>query len=165
MREHINGLNLLNCISVLRDIRKISCKCFRVAGNVYNLWRRQLYYGVEEILLANRLLVVAGCDEGCLVADIRNVSTGETRRVLGEEFNVKVVRKPNPLEVDLENFSSLLKIRKIDVNLTVETSGTEQRLVEDVRTVGCREYDDTGIGVESVHLGKQLVQSVLAFVI
>ena len=111
------------------------------------------------------MFVVPCCSERSLVADIRNVSAGEARGVLGEEFNVKVVRKPNPLEVDLENFSPLLKIRKIDMNLTVETSGTKQCLVEDVRTVGCREYDDTGIGVESVHLGKQLVQSVLSFVI
>ena len=99
------------------------------------------------------MFVVPCCSERSLVADIRNVSSGEARGVLGEEFNVKVVRKPNPLEVDLENFSPLLKIRKIDMNLTVETSGTKQCFIEDIYTVGSGQNNDATVRAEAIHFG------------
>ena len=65
----------------------------------------------------------------------------------------------------LEDLFPFLKLRKVNVDLTVETTGPKQRLVKDVGPVGGRKDYHSGIRVESVHLGKQLVQSVLALVI
>ena len=47
-------------------------------------------YRIQEILLQDFLVVPSGGGEGGLVADIRNVSSGESRCVLGHEFNVEV---------------------------------------------------------------------------
>jgi len=52
-----------------------------------------------------------------------------------------------------------------DLDLPVETPGAHQRLVEDVGPVGCRQDDDARVGLETVHLRKQLVERVFALVI
>ena len=49
--------------------------------------------------------------------------------------------------------------------LTVKTSGTQQRAVQHIRTVGGSQDDDTRIGTKSVHLGQQLVERTLTLVI
>ena len=51
------------------------------------------------------------------------------------------------------------------MDLTVETSCTHQSLVQDIGPVGRSEYDNSGIGIEAIHLGKKLIQSVLTLVI
>src|ERR1035437_7981883 len=51
------------------------------------------------------------------------------------------------------------------MNLTVETSGTHERPVEDIGTVGRCKDNDTGIGGETIHFGEQLVQGVFPFIV
>ena len=65
----------------------------------------------------------------------------------------------------LENLGALLEFRQIHVYLTVEASCTHKRLVENIGAVGCGKHNDTTVGTETVHLGKQLVQSVFSFII
>ena len=122
-------------------------------------------HSIEEILLIHTLLVAAGSSEGGFVADIRDVGTGEPWSVLCEEFNVEVVGKFDTLEMHLEDFFPFLQIRKVYVNLAVETSCPEQSLVQYVCTVGGCENDDSGIGVKSIHLSKELIQCAFPFII
>ena len=65
----------------------------------------------------------------------------------------------------LEDFLPFLEFREIDMDLTVEPSGSHQGLVEDVSTVRRCEDDDSAVGVESVHLGEELVEGVLPLVV
>ncbi len=63
-----------------------------------------------------------------------------------------------------------MRSRPIDVrvrnhDLTVETARTQQRGVENVRTVGRGDQDDAFIGLEAVHLDQQLVERLFALVI
>ena len=51
------------------------------------------------------------------------------------------------------------------MNLTVETTSTQQSLVEHVNTVGGCQNDDSAIGAESVHFGQQGVQRILTLVV
>ena len=51
------------------------------------------------------------------------------------------------------------------MNLTVETSCTEQCLVEHIYTVGGCQYDNAAVCTESVHLCEQRIQRILAFVV
>ena len=49
--------------------------------------------------------------------------------------------------------------------LAVKTSGAQQCLVQNVHAVGGGQDDNAAVGAETVHLGQQLVQCVLAFVV
>src|SRR5215510_8660319 len=50
-------------------------------------------------------------------------------------------------------------------HLSVEPPGAQQSSVENLRPVGRRHDDDALIRVEPVHLGKQLIQSLLALIV
>ena len=65
----------------------------------------------------------------------------------------------------LEYLLTLGKVGQIHIDLTVETSCTEQRLVEHISTVGGCKDDDTAVGAESVHLCKQRVKRILTLVV
>ena len=67
--------------------------------------------------------------------------------------------------MDVEDLLALLHVGKAHLDLTVETSGAHERLVQDVGTVGRRKDDDTRIGLETVHLRKELVQRIFALVV
>ena len=120
---------------------------------------------IEKILFVDLCLVLSCSSQGCLVADIRYIRPGEAGRMLGKEFHIEVRRQFQAFEMDLEDFRPFLQVRKFHVYLPVEPSRPQKSLVENICTVrGCK-YDDARIGIESVHLGKQLVQGILTFVI
>ena len=66
--------------------------------------------------------------------------------------------------MDLEDLLTALYIGQTDIDLTVKTAGTQQRLIQDVGTVGSSHHDDAIVGIEAVHLDQQLVQGLLAFI-
>ena len=121
--------------------------------------------GIEEVLLRHVLAVVAGRDEGRLIADVGNVGAREARRLACEEIDVEVPFQFQRTHVDLEDRLALGEVGQIHVYLPVEASGTEKRLVEHVDTVGRRKDDDAGIGPEAVHLGQEGVEGILPFVV
>lgn len=51
------------------------------------------------------------------------------------------------------------------MDLTVETSGTEQGRVENFDAVCSRKDNDTRVCAETVHFGEQLVQRIFAFIV
>ena len=85
--------------------------------------------------------------------------------MLCKKLHVEVRLQLESLDVDLEDSHPFVKVRKIDMDLPVEAPGTEKSLVKDVRTIGSRKNDDAGIGVEAVHLRKELVERILSFIV
>ena len=122
-------------------------------------------YGVEEVLLAHHLAVVACCDEGSLVADVGDVGTGESRSLACQHVDVHLLVHLDRLQMHLEDVAALGEVWEVYVYLAVETSCTQKGLVEHVDAVGGSEDDDTGVGAEAVHLGEQGVQRVLSLVV
>src|SRR5574344_169312 len=67
--------------------------------------------------------------------------------------------------MNTEYFLSFVQIGQVDMNLTVETSGTKQSLIKYVNSVGCCQYDNTTIRAKAIHLGEQLIQHILSFIV
>ena len=65
----------------------------------------------------------------------------------------------------LEDGFSFTQVGQVDIDLTVETSGTQQSRVEHIGTVRGCEDDHTAVGAEAVHLGEQGIQGVLTFIV
>ena len=121
--------------------------------------------GGQEVLLRDEFLVVPGGDQGRLVADIGNVGTRETGSLTCQERTVERRIEFQRTQMDVEDLLALLHVGKAHLDLTVETSGAHERLVQNVGTVGRRKNDDTRIGLETVHLREELVQRIFALVV
>ena len=90
------------------------------------------YYAVNsihEILLAYRLVVITRSYQGSLVAHIRYIGAGETRSLLGEELNIHSTVNLNRTQMNTENLLTLLQIRQIHMNLSIESACTQKRRV------------------------------------
>jgi len=66
--------------------------------------------------------------------------------------------------VHLENLLSAANVRKTHNHLPIESSGTQQRRVEDIWPVGSRHDNDPIINLKAIHFDQQLVQSLLPFI-
>ena len=82
-----------------------------------------------------------------------------------EHLEVDVLRERLALRVNFEDLLAALRVGRIHLNLTVETTGTEEGGVEDVGTVRRGDHDDVCLGVEPVHFDEQLVERLLALVV
>ena len=105
------------------------------------------------------------CNKGRLVADIGDIGTGETRRLLGEKIAVEIGVEFDVAQVHVEYLRPLLDVGQSDLYLPVETPRTHERLVENVGPVRGGKNDDARIGTETVHLRQELVERILAFVV
>ncbi len=85
--------------------------------------------------------------------------------MFGEEIGIEVIAFFQGLQVYFENLFPFANIRKVDVDLAVETSGAHQCFVENVGAVGRGKYDYGGIRAKTVHFGQELVERILAFVV
>ena len=121
--------------------------------------------GAEEILASDELLVVPCCNKGRLVADIGDIGTGETRRLLGEKIAVEIGVEFDVAQVHVEYLRPLLDVGQSDLYLPVETPRTHERLVENVGPVRGGKNDDARIGTETVHLRQELVQGLLPLIV
>ena len=67
--------------------------------------------------------------------------------------------------MDLQDVVTADHVRGIDRDLPVEAPRAQQRGVQDVRTVGCRNQDDVGLHVKAIHLDQKLVERLLTFIV
>jgi hypothetical protein len=100
-----------------------------------------------------------------LVHEVGQVGAGEPGRAAGEDLQIDAVGKGLVLGVHAEDGLSPLEVGAVDDDLTIEAAGAQQCGVEDVGTVGRRDQDHAGLGVEAVHLHEELVEGLLAFVV
>mmetsp|Transcript_3734 Transcript_3734/g.6380 ORF Transcript_3734/g.6380 Transcript_3734/m.6380 type:complete len:348 (-) Transcript_3734:659-1702(-) len=67
--------------------------------------------------------------------------------------------------MDREDLLAPPQVGHVHGHLTIEASGAEQSGVENIRAVGGRDDDHSRVALEAVHLGKELVEGLLALVV
>ena len=65
----------------------------------------------------------------------------------------------------IEYLHTFVQIGHVDIDLSVKTTGAQQRLIQNICAVGCGQNDDAAIRSESVHFGQQLVKCILTLVV
>ena len=110
-------------------------------------------------------MLAAHGQQSRLVHQVFKIRTGEAGRAFCDGFKVNVIGKGLASGVYPQDRLAALYVGKPDIDLTVEASGTQQRIVEDVRAVGRRHYDNALVVAEAVHLDKKLVQGLLALIV
>ncbi len=78
---------------------------------------------------------------------------------------VDVRGEGNALGVDAENGFATAHVGTVHRDPAVETTGAEDRGIEDVGAVRRRDDDDAFVRLEAVHLDEELVQRLLALVV
>ncbi len=121
--------------------------------------------GVLQFLHPDFLLVAAGGQQRRLVDHVGQVGAGETRRPAGQHVHVHTVIQGLAPGMHLENLLPAEQVGEVDRDLAVKAPRTQQGRVEDVRTVGGGDNDDSLVGAETVHLHQQLVQGLLTLVV
>ena len=124
-----------------------------------------LYRRFLEVVHTDKAFTLASREQRRFVQEIREVRAGEADRSLCERVKVYVFLKRLAVRVNLEYFLASVDIRVVYRDLAVKASGTQQRRVEYIRTVGRRDDDDSLVAAEAVHLDEQLVQCLLALVV
>ena len=71
----------------------------------------------------------------------------------------------NIFGVDFQNIDTPLQIRLIYNNASVKTSRTKKRLIENLWTVRCCQYEESLRCIKSVHLSQKLVQRLLTLIV
>ena len=120
---------------------------------------------VQKVLVGDQFPVLAGGEQGSLVAHVGNVCSAEAWGLLRKEINVHRVVRFQRAQMHLKNGLSLVHVRHVHIDLPVETSGAHQCLVQNVCAVGGRKDDHPTVGAKTVHLRQELVQGVLSFVV
>ena len=67
--------------------------------------------------------------------------------------------------MNFENRLATVEVGRIHDDLAIKPAGPEQGAIEDFGAVGGGENDDTGVGLEAVHLDEQGVERLLALVV
>ena len=83
----------------------------------------------------------------------------------GDDARVDVGRQRHLLHVHAEDLLAPVDVGTRHHDLAVEAARAQQRRVEHVGPVGRGDDDDALVGLEAVHLDKQLVQCLLALVV
>merc|ERR1711939_623769 len=110
---------------------------------------------------ANGVLCLSGSSNGSLVHEILQLSTREARRTTSNGFQVDIGLKGLSTCVDAQDTGMALEIRKINSDLTIETSRTQQSLVKNINTVGSSDCDNSRISIETIHLYQKYHEHVM----
>ena len=121
--------------------------------------------GGQQVLLIDGLAAHADGTKRRLVDEVCKVRTNGARRCLRQLFQIDILGQLDIACVDDEGLIAALQIRAINHDAAVKAARTEQRLVQDLRTVR-RGKDDDALGrIEAVDLGQKLVQGLLPLIV
>ena len=109
--------------------------------------------------------VSSGCYQRSLIEQILYIGRGKSRSSPGQYRRSHIVGKRLVLAVNLEDLLTSFYVRNSDDYLSVKTSRPQKRRIQDVRSVGRRQYYDTRILCESVHLHQKLIESLLTLIV
>jgi hypothetical protein len=107
-----------------------------------------------------RLLRRAG-----LVHQVHEIGAGEAGRAAGDGLEIDVGRERHLAHVHLEDLLAADHVRIGNDDLTVKTTGPQQRRIKYVRPVGRRNEDDALVRFKPIHLDQQLIEGLLALVV
>ncbi|KIR22283.1 hypothetical protein PFLU3_21630 [Pseudomonas fluorescens] len=124
-----------------------------------------LVFGQLKLFHFNNALAGTGSEQGSLVDQVSQVSTGEPRRTTGNHSRCHVVTHWHFAHVYFQDLFTATDIRQANHDLTVETARTQQCRVQHVRTVGRSDDDNAVIHFETIHLDQQLVEGLLTLIV
>ena len=123
------------------------------------------FHGLEQILLGNHVSSVLDCQNGSFIDHIGQIGTHRTAGCQRDCFQIDSLIQMNILGMHFQDIHTAFQIRLVHDNSPVKTARSQQRLIQHLRPVGCRQ-DQQPLGrIKTIHLGQQLVQRLLPLII
>lgn len=95
------------------------------------------------------------------LANLGEISSGETDGALGKESQVDIRSNGSLSEVGLEDLETRCLIGQRNVDQLVETTGTEDGRVYDIGSVRGSDNEHILLAVHSIHLSKDLIDDTI----
>ena len=114
-----------------------------------------------QVSLGDLVAPVESGDQRRFVDDRRDLRPGEARGSPGESVEIDRRLQAHLFGVHFEDLLSSRLVGEVDGDLAVETTRTQERRIEDVRSVGGGEDDHAAIGREAVHFDEDRVEGLL----
>jgi hypothetical protein len=120
-----------------------------------------LLVSLFEVLGQDHIAVLADCLHTSLLADALDVSGGDLLRAGNEIFKVNFLTQVHLASEGLEHQALLPAVRKRELDLAIETPGSQECGVQGVCTVSG--HDDLNINglIETIHLLQKLNEDTL----
>ena len=122
------------------------------------------HQGLVDVLHVNDRPVIPGGHNGRFIQQVAQIRSGKAGGGPGNGAQAYGIVQLFILGVNPEDLLPALHIRAVYLNLAVKPAGTQQRGIQNIRTVGgCQNNNALGMA-KPIHLHQQLVQSLLLFI-
>mmetsp|Transcript_14900 Transcript_14900/g.21069 ORF Transcript_14900/g.21069 Transcript_14900/m.21069 type:complete len:257 (-) Transcript_14900:853-1623(-) len=118
-----------------------------------------------DLFPSNGGLLGTGGSNGGFVHKVLKLGSRETGGTTGDGFKIDIGFQRLTTGVDTKDTSTSLEVGKIDSDLAIETSRTEKGLVKNIDTVSGGNGDNSWVSIETIHLNKDLVNSLFTFIV
>ena len=105
------------------------------------------------------------CIDGSLIDYVGQVRAHRSASRQRDLLQIHRFVHPDVLGVNFQNSDAPLQIRPVHDDPAVKTAGTQQRLIQDLGSVGGSEHKDTLGRLKAVHLREQLVQGLFSLLV
>ena len=123
------------------------------------------FYCFQKILLGNSFSSVLDCQDRRLVDHICQIGTYRAGRGKSDRFQIHTLVQKNVFRMNLQNLNTSLQIRTLHNDPPVETARTQQRRIQNFRTVGSGKDQKAFGSIKAIHLGKKLIQRLLTLIV
>ena len=118
-----------------------------------------------KMLALDRFSAVFNCEDRGFVNHIGKVRTHSSGGRKRDSIKVHRIIQQNIFCMNLQNFYTALQVGSVYNHTPVKTPRTQQRRIQNLRTVGsCQNQKPFG-SIEAIHLSQKLIQSLLTLVI
>src|SRR5690349_23515440 len=118
-----------------------------------------------EVVHVDSLAVLASSVQSGLIDHIGQIGSRETWCAACQDREIDIISDGNLARMHAENLFAATNIRTRDHHAAIKTSGTQQRGIEHVRTVGGGYQDHAFVRFKAIHFDEQLVKRLLALVV
>ena len=170
-----NDCNLMKRINVFEIVVEKSVACFVICCSPLLVFchedallchsKENLVSSLFEVSHVHDGLIASGGKESSFVYKVSQVSTACSWSSPCNPGQVHILAQLHLSCVYLQDIQPFLDIRKGHSHLSVESAWSQKSWIQNVRTVGCSDYDYSRICGESIHLNQHLVQCLLPFVV
>ena len=167
--------NLVDRIRVLKQVTDQRMTAFVVRDSLLRMLvhnetlalgtSHNALHGLGNLGLRDNLLVAASRQQRAFVHKVRKVGARKARRERCHALQVHVRTQRLVLGVHFQNALAALYVGRVHHNLAVETTRAQQRGVQNIHAVRSSNKHHSIILVKAVHLNKQLIQRLFAFIV
>merc|ERR1712127_537054 len=127
---------------------------FRVSSLLFQT-NHQTIDSAVNFIPTNRSLTLTGSRNGSFVREILQPGTGISWCSATDSFKIDIRLQGLATGMHTKNSLTTLEVRKINSNLSIKSSRSQQGSIKNINTICCCDGDDTRVSIETIHLNNK----------